>query len=227
MSGNRMFSAGITPEGEIEGVQTTIVGGRPPARGRPIRNVPRGLEILLKKAAVDPEFKRRLLTDRSRAAARIALQLDPTEVEVLDALPPRNLLAMVDRTEVPDSQRRAFLGCVATVMLAALGAMEASAAEEIVVTGILPDRPGIKPILKWDGESGKAYTLYYSDDLKSWQYLASLPGVDGQMSYTDQAANWEGLKKRFYRIELQTLTFGITPDQPPKLEITYERVRGF
>ena len=36
-------------------VRTTIVGGRPPGSGRGHGEIPRGLEILLKKAHVDPD----------------------------------------------------------------------------------------------------------------------------------------------------------------------------
>ncbi len=46
---------------EQEAVRTTIVGGRPPGSGQPSTNVCRGWEVLLKKASVDPEFKRLLI----------------------------------------------------------------------------------------------------------------------------------------------------------------------
>jgi len=45
---------------EREAERTTIVGGRPPGSGRSNVAVPRGIEVLLKKAAVDPEFCRML-----------------------------------------------------------------------------------------------------------------------------------------------------------------------
>ena len=35
---------------EQESVRTTIVGGRPPGSGKPMGNVPRGIEVLLKKS---------------------------------------------------------------------------------------------------------------------------------------------------------------------------------
>ena len=46
---------------EQEAVRTTIVGGRPPGCGQPVGQIPRGIEVLVKKAAVDPEFKTLLL----------------------------------------------------------------------------------------------------------------------------------------------------------------------
>ena len=42
---------------EQDSVRTTIVGGRPPGNGKPLGPIPRGIEVLVKKAAVDPEFK--------------------------------------------------------------------------------------------------------------------------------------------------------------------------
>jgi len=44
----------VEPESvEQEAVRTTIVGGRPPGSGQPVGRIPRGIEVLLKKAAVD------------------------------------------------------------------------------------------------------------------------------------------------------------------------------
>ena len=51
---------------EQRAVRTTIVGGRPPGSGQPIGDIPRGIEILLKKAAVDPAFQELLLRQRGR-----------------------------------------------------------------------------------------------------------------------------------------------------------------
>lgn len=102
-------------------VRTTIVGGRPPGSGQPLGSIPRGIEILVKKAAVDPEFKSVLLARRESAADEIGLELAPTEVMMLRAVPNEQLEAIVGRTRVPDEHRRAFLGKVAAVMLAALG----------------------------------------------------------------------------------------------------------
>ena len=53
---------------EPESVRTTIVGGRPPAVPKGMGRVPRGIEVLLKKASVDPAFRELLLAKRSAAA---------------------------------------------------------------------------------------------------------------------------------------------------------------
>lgn len=50
----------------------TIVGGRPLGSGRSQRGIPRGIEVLVKKAAIDPAFREVLLEKRGAAAAEIA-----------------------------------------------------------------------------------------------------------------------------------------------------------
>ena len=49
--------------------------------------IPQGIEVLVKKAAVDAEFKRLLLAERAEAAERIGLELQPAETAMLDAVP--------------------------------------------------------------------------------------------------------------------------------------------
>ena len=100
---------------------TTIVGGRPPGSGKPLGPIPRGIDVLVKKAAVDPEFRALLLFDRQAAADEIGLQLDPAEAAMLAAVPPAQLETIIDRTTVPAEHRRAFLGKVAAAMLATMG----------------------------------------------------------------------------------------------------------
>lgn len=39
---------------EQEAVRTAIVGGRPPGSGTRVGAIPRGVEVLVKKASVDP-----------------------------------------------------------------------------------------------------------------------------------------------------------------------------
>ncbi len=105
---------------EQPAVRTTIVGGRPPGSGQPIGDIPRGMEVLLKKAAVDPAFKDLLLRDRTAAAASIGLALEPAEAMMLAATPAGQLEAIIARTTVPQQHRRVFLGQAAAAMLAAL-----------------------------------------------------------------------------------------------------------
>ena len=105
---------------EQEAVRTTIVGGRPPGSGQPVGDIPRGIEVLVKKAAVDAEFKALLLARRAAAAQEIGLTLEPAEAMMLAVAPAEQLEAIIARTSVPAEHRRAFLGQAAAAMLAAL-----------------------------------------------------------------------------------------------------------
>jgi hypothetical protein len=84
-------------------------------------SIPRGLEVLLKKASVDPEFKELLLVSRAEASAFIGLKLELNEILMLQAAPTDQLEAVIAQTQVPQEHRRAFLGRAAAAMLAALG----------------------------------------------------------------------------------------------------------
>jgi hypothetical protein len=106
---------------EKEAVVTTIVGGRPPGAGTKVGRIPRGIEILVKKASVDPAFKALLLDKRGEAAKEIELQLDPTETAMLNQIPAAQLLAIIESTKIRPETRRVFLGRVAALMLTALG----------------------------------------------------------------------------------------------------------
>ena len=128
---------------EAEAVRTTIVGGRPPGGGQRVGDVPRGVEVLIKKAAVDAAFKTLLLEKRAAAAETIELSLDPAEEAMLDAVPRGQLEAIIANTKVSQALRPSFLGYAAAVMLAALGAATAgcNGSGPEPVEGIRPDRP--------------------------------------------------------------------------------------
>ena len=132
--------------GEAETVRTTIVGGRPPGGGANVGDVPRGVEVLIKKAAVDPAFKKMLLEKRTEAAKAIALKLEPAEAAMLEAVPEAQLKAIVANTKVSPSLRPAFLGYAGGVMLAALGTATFGCNGDgdpgPTTEGIRPDRPG-------------------------------------------------------------------------------------
>ncbi len=139
------MAATSDPDGrpvEREAVYTTIVGGRPPGCGTEVGNIPRGIEVLVKKAAVDAEFKALLLERRSGAAEEIELALDPAEAAMLGAIPAAQLEAIIGSTRVDEKVRPAFLGRVAAIMIAALGVGAAGCATYSPVTdGIRPDLP--------------------------------------------------------------------------------------
>ncbi len=126
--------------GEQEAVRTTIVGGRPPGSGQKVGNVPRGIEVLVKKASVDPDFKRMLLKRRDGAAEEIGLSLEPAEVMMLRAASTEQLEAIIEKTTVPTEHRRAFLGKAAVAMLAAVGSDTIMSCYP-APTGVDPGRP--------------------------------------------------------------------------------------
>ena len=106
---------------EQEAVRTTIVGARPPGSGKHLGEIPRGIEILVKKASVDPDFKTLLIERRAQAAREIELELTPAEGAMISSVPAPQLEAIIARTKVSRRSKAAFLGRAAAVMLAALG----------------------------------------------------------------------------------------------------------
>jgi len=116
----KIDKAGRRPA-EQEAVRTTIVGARPPGSGKSIGDIPRGIEVLVKKASVDAEFKKLVVEKRSEAAKEIELELDAAEVFMLNNVPRGQLEAIIAHTKVSWKSRAVFLGKVAAVMLAALG----------------------------------------------------------------------------------------------------------
>ena len=84
----------------------TIVGGRPAGVTSRGGRIPRAMELMLKKAAVDQEFCRQLLQKRSAASTELGLELDPAERQMLDGIPEPQLKAIIAGTAVPDSQKR-------------------------------------------------------------------------------------------------------------------------
>lgn len=103
--------------------------------------VPRGVEVLVKKAAVDAEFKAVLMAKRAEAAKEIGLELDPAEAMMINAVAATQLDAIIARTTVSPMTRAAFLGKAAAVMLVALGADVAAVEGPPPPGGIAPDRP--------------------------------------------------------------------------------------
>lgn len=112
------------------------------SRKQEVPGIPRGLEVLLKKASVDPEFKALLLARREEAAATIGLTLAPGEVVLLRSPSAEQLEAIIARTTVPPEHRRAFLGHAAAAMLAALGVTHLAGKGELQAKLVpLPDPP--------------------------------------------------------------------------------------
>jgi hypothetical protein len=141
---NRMFNAKQPEESnEMEAVKTTIVGGRPPGSGKNLTNIPRGIEVLVKKASIDTDFRSLLIAKRDEAAREIGLELNPMEKNIIRSAPEAQLIAIINSVKVSPRLKPAFLGKVAGVMLAALGAtsMTGCGEQSPPVTGIRPDGP--------------------------------------------------------------------------------------
>jgi hypothetical protein len=82
--------------------------------------LPRGIEVLVKKASVDMNFRRLLLKKRAEAAREIDLELDETEKAMLTAIPREQLEKIIDNTKVPPEQKKVFLSSVGRIMLASV-----------------------------------------------------------------------------------------------------------
>ncbi len=183
---------------EKPAVKTTIVGGRPPGSGKDVGSVPRGLEILIKKASVDPDFKEVLLTERSKAASRIDLTLEETEIAMINTVPGAHLEGMISATKVNPNLKQAFLGCTAAVMLAALTAT-ANASDDYGTTteGIRPDynaTKGIQPDIVELVESPTAYFRKSEADANLETGILQVKAVDKRI---DQGI--PGLKIHFVK----------------------------
>jgi hypothetical protein len=85
--------------------------------------IPRGIEVLVKKASVDGAFREALMTERAEAAKRIGLQLTEAEKAMLRAIPAEQLAAIIDRTRVEPEKQPIFRGTSAVLMLLAIGAL--------------------------------------------------------------------------------------------------------
>lgn len=120
MSEDKSKPVSDQPE-EMPAVRTTIVGGRPPGSGKAVGNIPRGIEILVKKAAIDRSFRDKLLLLRSNAANLIELSLTTTEKAMLDSIPENQLISIINSTKVQPGLASAFMSYTAAIMLAALG----------------------------------------------------------------------------------------------------------
>ena len=105
---------------EQEAVFTTIVGGRPPGSGTRVGAIPRGVEVLLKKASVDPEFCQLLLEKRAEAAQTIDLELTEAEREMLTQIPAEQLEQIIRNTKVKPEHRSIFQGTAGKLMIAAV-----------------------------------------------------------------------------------------------------------
>lgn len=98
----------------------TIVGGRPQAVKERRTDIPRGLELVVKKAAVDTGFREELLLKREKLIDELGIPLDPSEKTMLACVPLDHLEKMIAATTVPPAQRKTLAGASAAAMIAIL-----------------------------------------------------------------------------------------------------------
>jgi hypothetical protein len=103
--------------------------------------IPRGIEVLIKKASIDPEFRQILLQKRGSAAEKIDLDLTEAERTMLSNMPTEQLNKIIDHTKVKPEHRKVFLGTTAALMLAAVTSLTIISMTTVTQTaGISPDR---------------------------------------------------------------------------------------
>jgi len=136
----------------------TIVGGQPPPRKRAtLAGVPVGIERVLFLAAVEPTFRQALLEgDREAAVAARGLEMKPSELAMLRAIPATQLAANIDGIDTSEDnvERRTFMRAVAAGAMAVASAEAFSGCDTasdgnrpdtgpppMDATGIRPDMP--------------------------------------------------------------------------------------
>jgi hypothetical protein len=85
--------------------ERTIVGGRPLGTSAAGAAIPRGVEMLLKLAAIDPTFCERLVHMRGQAAKDLGYELTFSEAMVLEAVPEKQLRNMIAAMPVSEEER--------------------------------------------------------------------------------------------------------------------------
>lgn len=97
----------------------TIVGARDPRQWGPGR-YPRGIEVLLKKAKVDVDFRAQFLENPVAAAALIGLGLRDSEKRMLASAATSALRLMIEKTFVPRHHVGTFMSRNVSAMLAVI-----------------------------------------------------------------------------------------------------------
>ena len=152
---------------EQPAVRTTIVGSRPPGPDKAVGDIPRGIEVLVKKASVDRAFRAKLLAERASAAGDIGLELTGAEAAMLKAIPQAQLTAIINRTQVAPESLGAFLGKAAAAMLLALGLSVSGCDDpERNTAGDRPDYPPSARQSQRDGRAKEPTDPINSDHIK-------------------------------------------------------------
>ena len=105
-------------------------------------SIPVGIEVLVKKASVDPEFRQTLLEKREAVAREIGLKLTESEQKMLFSISNEQLEKIIDNTKVKPEHRNIFRGKVVKLMLAAAAGLAVVSMLSVTTctAGISPDR---------------------------------------------------------------------------------------
>jgi hypothetical protein len=111
--------------------------------------VPAGIDHLIRLAATDAGFRRRLLADRAKAARAAGVRLMDSERAVLDSIPTEQLATIIDKTSVPRAPRRTFLQAATAWVVGLFGGVAVTAAvagcNPLATKGIRRDQPPPQP----------------------------------------------------------------------------------
>jgi hypothetical protein len=105
-----------------------------------IGSIPVGIDVLIKKASIDPEFRQILLEKRGEAACEIGLELAETEQKMLSSISLEQLEKIIENTKVKPENRNIFRGKAVKLMLAAAAGLVVVSMLSVKTAGISPDR---------------------------------------------------------------------------------------
>jgi len=107
-----------------------------------IGSIPVGIDVLVKKASVDSEFRQILLEKRGEAAHEIGLELTEAEQEMLSSISLEQLEKIIENTKVKPEHHSIFRGKAVKLMLAAAAGLVVVSMLSVTTStaGISPDR---------------------------------------------------------------------------------------
>ncbi|MBU1109907.1 MAG: hypothetical protein KKB51_24715 [Candidatus Riflebacteria bacterium] len=141
----------------------------------------RNLEVILKKAASDEEFRERLLKERNGALIDHELELDSDEKAIPNSVPEEQLRQMISVTPVSEREMH-YLGrriLTAGIVTAIVLGVAVTCAPVVTAMGIRPTEQGYVSATRSRMADLKSALIYYHSD------IGYLP-IPGQKPYTDE-----------------------------------------
>jgi hypothetical protein len=174
---------------------------------RPADGTPTGIQRLVRRAAVEEAFRRRLLAAPAAVAAADP-ELTPRERAVLAAVPRAQLAAMIDAVRpTAGIDRRAFVRASSSVLL--LGGVALTACPTLTCGGIAPDIPPVDAGPRHDAPpadgqpDGNAALVVLTD---------SLPGAVVGRYYNQQLRTQGGGSAFEFAVDVGVLPDGLKLD---------------